>query len=185
VATTADFRNGMVLETEGKLFTLVEFQHVKPGKGGAFVRTRLKNAKTGAVLERTFRSGEAITEVRLERRKMQYLYASGDLHTVMDQETFEQITLSEQVLSEALPYVKENGEVTLLVRGEEVVGVEVPLIVDLVVADTEPGFKGDTASAATKSAELETGHQLKVPLFINRGDVVRVDTRSGEYLGRA
>jgi len=116
---------------------------------------------------------------------MQYLYASGDLHTVMDQETFEQITLSEQVLSEALPYVKENGEVTLLVRGEEVVGVEVPLIVDLVVADTEPGFKGDTASAATKSAELETGHQLKVPLFINRGDVVRVDTRSGEYLGRA
>jgi elongation factor P len=185
VATTADFRNGMVLEMEDKLFTLVEFQHVKPGKGGAFVRTRLKNAKTGAVLERTFRSGEAITEVRLERRKMQYLYASGDIHTVMDQETFEQITLSEQVLSEALPYVKENGEVTLLVRGEEVVGVEVPLFVDLVVAETEPGFKGDTASAATKPAKLETGHTVKVPLFINPGDVVKVDTRTGEYLGRS
>lgn len=175
----------MVLEMEGKLFSLVEFQHVKPGKGGAFVRTRLKNIDSGAVLERTFRSGETITEVRLDRRKMQYLYASGGLYTVMDQETFEQLTLSEELLHEALPYLKENGEITLLVRGEEVVGVEVPLFVDLVVAETEPGFKGDTASAATKLAKLETGHQIKVPLFINPGDVVRVDTRSGEYLGRA
>jgi elongation factor P len=174
----------MVLEFEGKLYSLVEFQHVKPGKGGAFVRTRLKNVDTGAVLERTFRSGETIAEVRLERRKMQYLYASGGLYTVMDQENFEQQTLSEELLHEVLPFLKENGEVTLLVRGEEVVGVEVPLFVDLVVAETEPGFKGDTASAATKSAKLETGHQIKVPLFVNSGDVIRVDTRTGEYLGR-
>jgi elongation factor P len=174
----------MVLEFEGKLYSLVEFQHVKPGKGGAFVRTRLKNVDTGAVLERTFRSGETIAEVRLERRKMQYLYASGGLYTVMDQENFEQQTLSEELQHEVLPFLKENGEVTLLVRGEEVVGVEVPLFVDLVVAETEPGFKGDTASAATKSAKLETGHQIKVPLFVNSGDVIRVDTRTGEYLGR-
>jgi len=185
LATTSDFRNGMVLEMDGQLFTLVEFQHVKPGKGGAFVRTRLKNMKTGAVLDRTFRAGETITEVRLERRTMQYLYASGDLYTVMDQETYDQHTLSREVMERALPFLNENGEIVLLMRGEQVVGVEVPLFVDLVVAETEPGFKGDTASAATKPAKLETGHLVKVPLFINPGDVVKVDTRTGEYLGRA
>jgi len=185
LATTADFRNGMVLEMDGQLFTLVEFQHVKPGKGGAFVRTRLKNVNTSAVLDRTFRSGESIAEVRLERRTMQYLYASGDLYMVMDQETYDQHSLSREVMEGALPFLKENGEIVLLMRGEQVVGVEVPLFVDLRVAETEPGFKGDTASAATKPAKLETGHTVKVPLFINPGDVVKVDTRTGEYLGRA
>jgi elongation factor P len=172
------------LELDGRLFTLVEFQHVKPGKGGAFVRTRLKNVETGAVLDRTFRSGEGIREVRLERKKMQFLYHSGDLYYVMDQETFEQLPLSREIVREVLPFLKENEEVTVLMRGEEVVGAEVPLFVDLAVVETEPGFKGDTASAATKPAKLETGFLLKVPLFVNPGDRVRVDTRTGEYLGR-
>jgi elongation factor P len=184
VATTADFRNGMVLELEGQLFYLVEFQHVKPGKGGAFVRTKLKNVRTGAVLDRTFRSGESITEVRLERRKMQYIYNTGDLYYLMDAETYDQIPIHEEQVHEIKGYLKENLEVTVLSRGEEVIGVEVPLAVELAVAETEPGFKGDTASSVTKPAKLETGLVVQVPLFINQGDILKIDTRTGKYLER-
>ena len=184
MATTADFRNGMVLELEGQLFYLVEFQHVKPGKGGAFVRTKLKNVRTGAVLDRTFRSGESITEVRLERRKMQYIYNTGDLFYLMDAETYDQIPIHEEQVHEIKGYLKENLEVTVLSRGEEVIGVEVPLAVELAVAETEPGFKGDTASSVTKPAKLETGLVVQVPLFINQGDILKIDTRTGKYLER-
>lgn len=184
MATTADFRNGMVLELEGQLFYLVEFQHVKPGKGGAFVRTRLKNVRTGAVLDRTFRSGESITEVRLERRKMQYIYNTGDLYYLMDAETYDQIPIHEEQVHEIKGYLKENLEVQVLSRGEEIIGVEVPLSVNLTVAETEPGFKGDTASSVTKPAKLETGLVVQVPLFINPGDVLKIDTRTGKYLER-
>lgn len=184
MATTADFRNGMVLELEGQLFYLVEFQHVKPGKGGAFVRTKLKNVRTGAVLDRTFRSGESITEVRLERRKMQYIYNTGDLYYLMDAETYDQIPIHEGQVHEIKGYLKENLEVTVLSRGEEVIGVEVPLAVELAVAETEPGFKGDTASSVTKPAKLETGLVVQVPLFINQGDILKIDTRTGKYLER-
>jgi len=182
--TTADFRNGMVLEIEGQLFFLVEFQHVKPGKGGAFVRTRLKNVKTGAVLDRTFRAGESIIEVRLERRKMQYIYNTGDFYYLMDAETYEQIPIAEDMVHDIKGYLKENLEVQVLSRGDEVIGVEVPLSVVLTVAETEPGFKGDTASSVTKPARLETGLMVQVPLFVNPGDALKIDTRTGKYLER-
>lgn len=185
MATTADFRNGMALEIEGQLFYLVEFQHVKPGKGGAFVRTKLKNVRTGAVLDRTFRSGESITEVRLERRKMQYLYNSGDFYYLMDGETYDQVPIAEEMVRDIKGYLKENLEVQVLSRDEEILGVEVPLSVVLTVAETEPGFKGDTASSVTKPAKLETGLVVQVPLFINQGDALKIDTRTGKYLERA
>lgn len=175
----------MALEMEGQLFYLVEFQHVKPGKGGAFVRTKLKNVRTGAVLDRTFRSGEAISEVRLERRKMQYLYNTGDFYYLMDGETYEQVPIAEEQVRGIKGYLKENMEVQVLSRDEEVLGVEVPLSVVLTVDETEPGFKGDTASSVTKPAKLETGLVVQVPLFINQGDALKIDTRTGKYLERA
>lgn len=184
MASTADFRNGMALVIEGNLFYLVEFQHVKPGKGGAFVRTKLKNVKTGAVIDRTYRSGESITEVRLERRKMQYLYNDGNVFNFMDTQTFEQMELSEMMVHDIKLYLKENTEVQVLMNGEEVIGVEIPLFVELAVVQTDPGFKGDTASSATKPATLETGLIIQVPLFINEGNVLKVDTRTGKYLER-
>lgn len=184
MASTADFRNGMALEIEGNLFYLVEFQHVKPGKGGAFVRTKLKNVKTGAVIDRTYRSGESIAEVRLERRKMQYLYNDGTVFNFMDIQTFEQMELPEELVHGIKLFLKENVEVQVLMNGETVIGVEIPLFVELAVSQTDPGFKGDTASSVTKPATLETGLIIQVPLFINEGNILKVDTRNGKYLER-
>jgi elongation factor P len=174
----------MALNIDGTLFYLVEFQHVKPGKGGAFVRTKLKNVRTGAVIDRTYRSGESITEVRLERRKMQYLYNDGSTYNFMDSQSYEQMELPEETVHDIKFYFKENMEVQVLMNKDEVIGVEVPLSVELKVVQTEPGFKGDTASSVTKPATLESGLVVQVPLFINEGNVLKIDTRTGKYLER-
>src|SRR5690606_18952251 len=186
VATTADFRNGMTLQMEGALYTITYFQHVKPGKGGAFVRTKLKNVLTGAVLERTFRSGEKVEEVRLEHRPVQYSYTDGQLYYFMDQETFEIVPLSEDVIGEdQLRYLKENMECEGLVHNDRIISVELPYFVELEIVETDPGVRGDTAQGGTKPAKLETGAVVQVPLFLNEGDVIRVDRREDKYLERA
>jgi elongation factor P len=186
VATTADFRNGMTLQMDGNLFTIVYFQHVKPGKGGAFVRTKLKNVLTGAVLEKTFRAGERVDEVRLERRPVQYSYTDGELYYFMDQQTYDQIPLSRGVIGDdQLLYLKEGMECEGLVHGEKVIAVDLPNIVTLQVVETDPGVRGDTAQGGTKPAKLETGAVIQVPLFLNEGDVVNVDRREDKYLERA
>ncbi len=185
MATTADFRNGMTLELDGELWTIVYFQHVKPGKGGAFVRTKLKNVLTGAVLDRTFRAGERVTEVRLERRPVTYSYTDGHLYYFLDQNTFDIIPLPEEVIGEdQLLYLKENMECEGLVHDGKVLSVELPFFVELKVVDTDPGIRGDTAQGGTKPAKLETGAVIQVPLFIEIGDVVRVDRREDKYLTR-
>ncbi len=186
MASTADFRNGMVLNHEGTLFTITYFQHVKPGKGGAFVRTKLKNVLTGAVLERTFRAGEKVEEVRLERRAVQYSYADGHLYYFMDTQTYEQIPISEDVIGEdQLKYLKEGMDCEGLVHGDDVIAVELPFFVTLQITETDPGVRGDTATGGTKPAKLETGAVIQVPLFLNEGDVVRVDRREDKYIERA
>ncbi len=186
MATTADFRNGMTLQLEGGLYTITYFQHVKPGKGGAFVRTKLKNVLTGAVLERTFRSGEKVEEVRLEHRPVQYSYTDGQLFYFMDQETFEIVPLSEDVIgSDQLRYLKENMECEGLVHNDRIISVELPYFVELEIVQTDPGVRGDTAQGGTKPAKLETGAVVQVPLFLNEGDVIRVDRREDKYLERA
>jgi elongation factor P len=186
VATTADFRNGMTIQMEGGLYTITYFQHVKPGKGGAFVRTKLKNVLTGAVLERTFRSGEKVDEVRLEHRPVQYSYTDGQLYYFMDQETFEIVPLSEDVIgSDQLRYLKENMECEGLVHNDRIISVELPYFVELEIVETDPGVRGDTAQGGTKPAKLETGAVVQVPLFLNEGDVIRVDRREDKYLERA
>lgn len=186
MATTADFRNGMTLQMEGALYTITYFQHVKPGKGGAFVRTKLKNVLTGAVLERTFRSGEKVEEVRLEHRPVQYSYTDGQLYYFMDQETFEIVPLSEDVIgSDQLRYLKENMECEGLVHNDRIISVELPYFVELEIVETDPGVRGDTAQGGTKPAKLETGAVVQVPLFLNEGDVIRVDRREDKYLERA
>lgn len=184
MATTADFRNGMVMELDGQTYRIVEFQHVKPGKGGAFVRTKLKNVETGAVIERTFRSGEKIEEVRLERAEAQYLYSDGDMLHFMDLEHYDQFAMSVEKVGDARLYMKENENVQLLLRGGHPFLVEVPTHVNLAVTHTEPGLRGDTAQGGTKPATLETGLTVNVPLFIEVGDVLRVDTRTGAYVER-
>jgi elongation factor P len=185
MATSNDFRNGMALKFDGNLVTIVEFQHVKPGKGGAFVRSKLKNVKTGAVVEKTWRAGEKVDEVRLERIPMQYLYREGDLLHVMDQETFEQMTLSEDLFGEQVGFLKENETVTVLMHGSEALVVEIPNFVILRVASTEPGFRGNTAQGALKPATLETGAVVQVPLFIEAGEMLKIDTRNQSYVERA
>ena len=183
--STADFRNGMVLEIDGVLWSITYFQHVKPGKGGAFVRTRLKNVLSGAVVERTFRAGERVTTVRLERRPVDYSYTDGDLFYFMDRETFDLIPISGEMLGERqLRYLKENMECEGLVHDGNVISVELPAFVELEVADTDPGFRGDTTQGATKPATLETGAVVQVPLFIETGDVLRIDRRTDKYLTR-
>lgn len=182
--TTADFRNGMNIVLEGNLYTIVEFQHVKPGKGGAFVRTKLKNFKTGAVLDRTFRAGERIEEARIERRKMQYLYQADDFFYFMDVATFEQISLSRDLVGQTRIYMKENEIVTVQMYDEKVIGIELPLFVELTVSKTEPGIRGDTVTPGNKPATLETDAVIQVPLFINIGDILKIDTRTGEYIER-
>ena len=185
MATTAEFRNGMVLEIDGGLWAITYFQHVKPGKGGAFVRTKLKNVLSGAVVERTFRAGEKVTDVRLERRPVTYSYTDGDLYYFMDANTFELIPISGDIIGEdQLRYLKENMECEGLVHDERVIAVELPNFVELEIVRTEPGVKGDTAQGGTKPATLETGAVVQVPLFVNEGDVIRVDRREDKYLTR-
>jgi elongation factor P len=186
VATTADFRNGMVINLEGTLFTILFFQHHKPGKGNTVVRTKLRNVLTGAVLDKTFRAGERIDEVRLEHRPIQYSYSDGDLYYFMDQETYDMIPLAADVLGEdQLRYLKENMECTGLVHNEKVISVELPFFVELQIVETDPGVRGDTAQGGTKPAKLETGAVVQVPLFVNEGDVIRVDRREDKYIERA
>ncbi len=185
MATTADFRNGLVLEMDGQLVTIVYFQHVKPGKGGAFVRTKLKNVLTGAVVEKTFRAGEKVTDVRLERRPVTYSYSDGQLFHFMDQNTFEMIPLSDDVIGkDQLKYLKENMECEGLVHDGKVLSVELPQFVELEISQTDPGIRGDTAQGGTKPATLETGAVILVPLFVEIGDVVKVDRREDKYLTR-
>ncbi len=185
MASTADFRNGMTLQIDGALLTITYFQHVKPGKGGAFVRTKLKNVLTGAVLEKTFRAGEKVDEVRLERRAVQYSYTDGDLYYFMDQQTYEMIPLAKSVIGEdQLRYLKENMECEGLVHGDTIISVELPYFVELEVVDTDPGLRGDTATGGTKPAKLETGAVVQVPLFLETGEVIRVDRREDKYIER-
>ena len=182
--STNQFRNGSAIRVDGKRFTILFFQHVKPGKGGAFVRTRLRNIDSGAVVEKTFRAGEKLENVRTESRQMTYLYRDGDLLYFMDSDTYEQVPVPQDVVGEAAGYIVEGGTVNVLSADGEVVSVEPPPHVDLDVSETDPGLKGDTATGGTKPATLETGVVVQVPLFVNVGDRVRVDTRSNEYLTR-
>jgi elongation factor P len=184
MADTSDFRTGLIIKFKNDLYTVVEFQHVKPGKGGAFVRSTLKNLKTGKVLDNTFRAGEGIEIVRVERRKYQYLYREGDFLVCMDNDTYEQINIPIEFFGEGVNYLKESEEVDILFNGEEIINVEIPIFVNLKVVETEPGFKGDTATGATKPAKLETGATVNVPLFINEGDLLKIDTRIGGYVER-
>lgn len=183
--TPNNFRFGLVISLEGQLYTVVGFTHVKPGKGGAYVRTKLKRMSDGNVIERTFRSEEKIEDVRLENRNMQYLYKDGDLLYFMDTETFEQIELNVEHLGDSFNFLAEGANILVQFHKGEAIGVELPPAVILEVVSAEPGVKGDTATGATKPAKLETGYVLQVPLFIEPGDKVKVDTRSGEYLERA
>ena len=182
--STNEFRKGAKIEYKGEPFEIIDFQHVKMGRGGAIVRTKLKSLKTGSVLEDTFRSGEKFESPHLDERSMQYLYAEGDHHYFMDTETFEQIPLSNSQLGDTKKFLKENTVVKILKYREEPLTVEVPTFVELVVAQTDPGFKGDTASGGSKPATLETGAVVRVPFHINTGDVIRVDTRTSEYIER-
>ena len=185
MADTTDFRNGYTLKIDGALFSIVEFQHVKPGKGVAFVRTKLKNLRSGSVIERTFRSGDKVDGVRVEKREMQYLYAEGDLFHFMDIESYEQLAVERGVIGGAAELLKESDHAFVLMAENEPIDVELPNFVQLEVVHTEPGMKGDTATGAVKPATLETGAIVNVPLFVNQGDVLKVDTRSGEYVERS
>lgn len=182
--STNDFHTGLTIDLDGEIFVVVEFQHVKPGKGAAFVRSRLKNLHTGSTTERTFRAGEKVPRAHLERKGMEYLYSDGDAYNLMDLETYEQIALSKEQMGETVKYLKENDRLNVVMYGEKVVGVEIPYTVELKVVETEPGVKGDTAAGGSKPATLETGLVVQVPFFINTGDVLRIDTRSGAYIER-
>lgn len=183
--SAGDFRNGLTFEMDGSAYSIVEFQHVKPGKGAAFVRTKIKNVITGAVVERTFNPTEKFPVAYVERKDMQYLYNDGDLYYFMDQETYEQIPINKDKLGDNFKFVKENMICRIVSFKGNIFGIEPPTFVELQVTKTDPGFKGDTATNATKPATLETGAEIKVPLFINEGDMIRVDTRTGEYMERA
>ena len=182
--SAGDFRNGITIELEGNVYQIIEFQHVKPGKGAAFVRTKLKNIKSGGVVEKTFRPTEKCPQARIDRKDMQYLYSDGDLFNFMDTESYEQIALDKNTVGDALKFVKENEMVKVCSHNGNVFAIEPPLFVELEITNTEPGFKGDTATGATKPATVETGAQVAVPLFVNNGDKIKIDTRTGEYLSR-
>jgi elongation factor P len=182
--STNDFHTGVTIEMDGDIFIVLEFQHVKPGKGQAFVRSKLKNLRTGSIVDKTFRAGEKMPKAHLERNEMEYLYRDDDSLHVMDTETYEQITLLPEQIGDGVKYLKENDRITVVMHGEKVVGVEVPLNVNLKITETEPGLKGDTASGATKPATVETGVVVMVPLFINEGDTIKIDTRTGSYIER-
>ena len=182
--SAGDFRNGITIELEGNVFQIIEFQHVKPGKGAAFVRTKLKNIKSGGVVEKTFRPTEKCPQARIDRKEMQYLYEDGDLYYFMDTENFEQTMLNADEIGDSMKFVKENEMVKMCSHNGSVFAVEPPLFVELEITETEPGFKGDTATGATKPAVVETGATVYVPLFVEQGDVIKIDTRTGEYLSR-
>lgn len=180
-----EFKTGLTIEVDGGIWSVVEFQHVKPGKGAAFVRSKLRNLRTGAIQEKTFRAGEKVEKAHIETRRMQYLYANGDTHTFMDLESYEQIELQTEQIKDQLQFLKENMEVHIQTYQSETIGVELPNTVELEVTETEPGIKGDTASGGSKPATLETGYVVNVPFFINVGDKLVIDTRSGDYVSRA
>ena len=182
--SSGDFRNGVTLEIDGNVVQILEFQHVKPGKGAAFVRTKLKNVISGGVIEKTFRPTEKFPAARIDRVDMQYLYADGDLFHFMNVENYDQVALNAETIGDALKFVKENEMVKVCSYNGNVFSVEPPLFVELEITDTEPGFKGDTATGATKPATVETGATIAVPLFVSQGDKVKIDTRTGEYLSR-
>ena len=182
--SAGDFRKGITLEIDGNVYQIMEFQHVKPGKGAAFVRTKIKDVINGGVVERTFRPTEKFPAARIDRVDMQYLYADGDLYNFMDVNTYEQVALNTDLIGDALKFVKENEMCKICSYNGKVFSVEPPLFVELEITDTEPGFKGDTATGATKPATVETGAVVYVPLFVNQGDKIKIDTRTGEYLSR-
>ena len=183
--STGDFRNGITIEYDNNVYQIIEFQHVKPGKGAAFVRTKLKNIKSGGVVEKTFRPTEKCPQARIDRKDMQYLYEDGDLYYFMDTETYDQVALNSETVGDALKFVKENEMCKICSHNGSVFSVEPPLFVELEITETEPGFKGDTATGASKPATVETGATVAVPLFVNQGDKIKIDTRTGEYLSRA
>ncbi|MGZ7443879.1 elongation factor P [Paenibacillus oralis] len=180
-----DFKTGLTVEVDGDIYTVLEFQHVKPGKGAAFVRSKLKNLRNGNTVEKTFRAGETIGRAMIENRDVQYLYASGQEHTFMDNETYDQFTLSSDQLEWELNFLKENMNVKIVSYQGEIIGINLPNSVELKVIETEPGIKGNTATGATKNAKVETGLNVQVPLFINEDDVLLIDTREGKYISRA
>ena len=182
--SAGEFRKGVTVEIDGNVWTIADFQHVKPGKGAAFVRTTLKNVMTGAVLERTFNPTDKYPKAHIETKEMQYLYADGGLYYFMDVETYEQLPLNHDQVEEAINFIVENENVKVRFFKESPFSVEAPNFVELTVTETEPGFKGDTATGTTKPATLETGYKINVPLFVNEGDRIRVDTRTGEYMAR-
>jgi elongation factor P len=182
--SAGDFRNGITIEYEGNVYQIIEFQHVKPGKGAAFVRTKLKNIINGGVVEKTFRPTEKCPTARIDRKDMQYLYEDSGLYNFMDVESYDQVALDKETIGDALKYVKENEMVKVCSYNGNVFAVEPPLFVELKITETEPGFKGDTAQGATKPATVETGAVVNVPLFVDQDDVIKIDTRTGEYLSR-
>ncbi|MDQ0286539.1 elongation factor P [Desulfofundulus luciae] len=183
--STNDFRTGLTIDLDGEVYQVIEFQHVKPGKGAAFVRSKLKNLRTGAVIEKTFNAGEKIPRAHVERREVQYLYNDGTSYNFMDMETFDQFSLTREQLGDAVNFLKENMTINLLMFQGKSIGVDLPNFVELKVVDTPPGIKGDTASGGSKPATLETGYVVQVPFFIEVGDVLQIDTRTGQYIKRA
>lgn len=181
---TSDFRNGLHIIQDGDIFTIVEFQHVKPGKGGAFVRTKLKNLRSGAVLDKTFRAGERMEQAFIEKKPMQFTYAQGDEYFLMDMESYEQTGIPRSLIGDQVKYLKEGTEMMVMIHDGNIIGAEVPFFVELAVTETEPGVRGDTAAGSSKPARLETGAVIQVPFFVNIGDVVKVDTRTDQYLER-
>lgn len=182
--TTNNLKNGMAIIYDGKMWTIVDFQHVKPGKGGAFVRTKLKEIKSGRVVDITFRAGEKLEDVHVETKRMQYLYSDGDTYHFMDMGSYEQIELNADFIGDKARWLKENDEAEVLVAGGEMIGIEPPMFVELEVTETDPGFKGDTVQGGTKPATLETGAVVQVPMFVETGETLRVDTRDGRYVTR-
>jgi len=182
--STADFKNGMCIEYNNKLWTIAEFQHVKPGKGGAFVRTKLRDIKTGRVVDYTFNAGTKFDSVRLETKKMQFLYSDGTDFNFMDMSTYDQLSIPAETVGSAANWLKENDEATLMYAGDELISIEPPMFVELEVTETEPGFKGDTATNTTKPATLETGVTIQVPTFVEIGDVLQIDSRDGRFVKR-
>lgn len=183
--TTTQFKNGMTIQLNGTLYSIIEFQHVKPGKGGAFVRTKLKNIRAGTVVEKTFRAGERVEEAFIEQKKWQYLYRKGDEYFFLDSESFEQTQVGQKVLKDKINFLKEGMEVTVSLYKEQIIDLSLPIFAELKIEQTEPGIRGDTAKSSGKPAKLETGAVIQVPLFINTGNIIKIDTRTGEYAGKA